>query len=309
LKITGKNAKAQAGGSMHKKTALVLSGGGAKGAFQVGAEKYAREVVGYQWDLIAGVSVGALNGAMLASHKFQRLMELWNHLSRDQVLTGGFNLISVIKLLFGSKSFYGNEPLRQLIEKEFDPALVQDDLRIGAVSLVSGEYVQFSRGDPHLREALLASTAIPIIWSPVDVSRHYQSMVDGGVRNLSPLGDVLDEGPDEIIIINCNPQSPPPLENPPQDILQIGLRTLDILLNELFINDLNMFQRINHLVEEAARYGVVLHNPSNGKPYRYFKCKIIEPDEPLGDTLDFSQASIQHSLKQGVRCARQVLGR
>lgn len=294
---------------MQKKTALVLSGGGAKGAFQVGAEKYAREVKGYQWDLIAGVSVGALNGAMIASHKFQRLMELWNNLTRDQVLTGGFNLISLIKILFGSKSFYSNDPLRQFIEQEFDPTQIKDDLRVGAVSLVTGEYVQFSRGDPHLRDALLASTAIPIIWSPVDVSQHYQSMVDGGVRNLSPMGDVLDEQPDEIIIINCNPQTPPPLEAPPQDILQIGLRTMDILLNELFVNDLKMFQRINQLVEEAAKYGIVLHNPSNGKPYRYFKYKVIEPDEPLGDTLDFSQDSIQHALKSGVRCAREVLGR
>jgi NTE family protein len=121
---------------MHKKTALVLSGGGAKGAFQVGAEKYAREVKGYQWDIIAGVSVGALNGAMLATQAYQRLFELWNNLTRDKVLTGGFNLISVIKLLFGAKSFFGNEPLRQLIEKEFDPALIQADLRIGAVDLV-----------------------------------------------------------------------------------------------------------------------------------------------------------------------------
>ena len=46
---------------MDKKIALVLSGGGAKGAFQFMAEKYAREVKGYHWDVIAGVSVGALN--------------------------------------------------------------------------------------------------------------------------------------------------------------------------------------------------------------------------------------------------------
>ena len=48
-----------------KKIALILSGGGARGAFQVGAETYARDVKGYHWDIIAGVSVGALNGAML----------------------------------------------------------------------------------------------------------------------------------------------------------------------------------------------------------------------------------------------------
>lgn len=294
---------------MHKKTALILSGGGAKGAFQVGAEKYAREVKGYRWDLIAGVSVGALNGAMLAAHKYSPLLELWNNLTRDQVLTGGFNLLSVIKLLFGARSFYGNEPLRQLLEQEFDPQQIKTDLRIGAVSLISGEYVQFTGSDPHLRDALLASTVIPIVWTPLDVSPHYKSMVDGGVRNISPLGDVLDDDPDEIVIINCNPQAPIPLDGPPENILDIGLRTLDIMTNELFVNDLGEFIRINHLVKEAAAYGLTLHNPKNGKPYKYFDHKIIEPLEPLGDTLDFSQTSIQRSLKLGVRRAREVLGR
>ena len=84
-----------------KKTALILSGGGAKGAFQCGAEKYAREVKHYHWDIIAGVSVGALNAAMLGMHKYQRLWEVWNTVTPDQVLTGGFNVWSVLKLLFG----------------------------------------------------------------------------------------------------------------------------------------------------------------------------------------------------------------
>ncbi len=94
------------------KTALVLSGGGAKGAFQVAAEKYAREEHGYHWDIIAGVSVGALNGAMLAMEKFDQLDQLWKTLSNRCVYTGKWNLWAAIRLLFGAKSIYGNEPLR-----------------------------------------------------------------------------------------------------------------------------------------------------------------------------------------------------
>ncbi len=116
---------------MAKKTALVLSGGGAKGAFQCGAEKYAREVKGYHWDIIAGVSVGALNGAMLAMEKYQRLYEVWNTISSDQVYTGGFNLISIIKLLFGAKSFYGNEPLRRLLMEEWESIRLQPICALG----------------------------------------------------------------------------------------------------------------------------------------------------------------------------------
>ncbi len=292
---------------MSKVTALVLSGGGAKGAFQVGAEKYAREVKGYHWDVIAGVSVGALNGTMLAMEKYDRLLEVWNTISNDQVYTGGFNLISLVKLLFGRRSFYGNEPLQRLLRQEFEPEKIRADLRVGSVSLISGEYVEFHGDDPNLERAVLASTVMPIIWEPVSVSDQNPEMVDGGVRNISPIGDVLDAGPDEVVIINCSPQPPEPLHQPPKDIVKVGLRTLDILLNELFQSDLREFLRINALVQEAAAQGVILHHPVSGEPLKYYECKVIEPLSPLGDTLDFSQEAVQRSLRAGVERARQVL--
>lgn len=293
---------------MPGKTALVLSGGGAKGAFECGAEKYAREVKGYQWDLIAGVSVGALNGSMLAMEKYDRLFEIWNTISNDQVYTGGFNLWSGFKLLFGAKSFYGNAPLQRMLEKEFEQGKFKVDLRVGSVSLVTGEYVQFNPDMPNFNQAVLASTVMPIVWEPVDISPQYLSMVDGGVRNISPLGDILDDDPQEIVIINCSPEAYNPLPAPPGDILKIGLRTLDILLNEIFRNDLQEFLRINALVKEADSLGFKLHNPSTGKELKYFEAKVIEPKSPLGDTLDFSQPAVQHSLHAGWERAREILG-
>jgi NTE family protein len=292
---------------MAKKTALVLSGGGAKGAFECGAEKYAREVKGYKWDIIAGVSVGALNGAMLAMEKYDRLFEVWSTISNDQIYTGGFNIWSGIKLLFGAKSFFSNDPLRRMLAKELEPDKIKVDLRVGAVSLVSGEYVEFRADSPNLAKAVLASTVMPIIWEPEEVSSLYQSMVDGGVRNISPIGDVLEADPDEVVIINCSPEGSELLHEPPTSIGKIGLRTLDLLLNELFISDMHEFVRINHLVKQAEAHDVTLKHPSSGRPLKYYDCKIIEPMEPLGDTLDFSQASVQKSLKAGVERAKQVL--
>ena len=79
------------------KVALVLSGGGAKGAFQFMAEKYAREVKGYKWDVIAGVSVGSLNGTMLAMEKYQRLEEVWKTISNDKIYTNNNIVVYKIK--------------------------------------------------------------------------------------------------------------------------------------------------------------------------------------------------------------------
>lgn len=293
---------------MTKKTALVLSGGGAKGAFQCGAEKYAREVKGYTWDVIAGVSVGALNGVMLAMGKYQRLFEIWNTISNDKVYTGGFNLGSIINLVFGAKSFFGNEPLRKMLVQELEPEKITVDLRIGAVSLLTGKYERFDAKEPHLAEAILASTVMPVIWTPVDVSPKLKSMVDGGVRNTSPIGDVLDADPDEIVVINCGAEAATALSVSPGDIVKIGGRTLEILLNELFASDMREFMHLNHIVRQAKAKDVTLRHPSNSRPLKPFECKVIEPVSPLGDTLDFSQEAVQQSLKAGAERARQVLG-
>jgi NTE family protein len=289
------------------KMALVLSGGGAKGAFQFAAEKYAREVKGYRWDIISGVSVGALNAAMLAMGKYARLQEIWQHISNDQVYTGRMNLWAILRLLFGAKSIYGNAPLWQMIENEIQPDQIKTDVRIGTVSLRTGQYVLFRPSDPDFERALLASTAIPIIWPPTRVSDDYLDMVDGGVRNISPLGDVLDDDPDEVVVINCSPRTPVLADRPLRNALEIGMAALEVAMDEIFVTDLREFIRINHNVLEAAEQGVTLHNEA-GKPYKYYKCAIIEPDEPLGDTLDFSEAATMRRMQAGWEKAKEVLG-
>jgi NTE family protein len=290
-----------------KKVALVLSGGGAKGAFQFMAEKYAREVKGYQWDVIAGVSVGALNGVMLAMKKYQRLEDLWWNISRDQIMTGKLNLWSILKIAFGAQSIYSNDPLWKLLQTEYEYQKVAVDLRIGVVSLRTGEYVRFVPSEPGFEKAILASTTIPIVWKPVRVSATYPDMVDGGVRNISPLGDVLDADPDEVVIINCSPAAPLMLDRPLGNVLDIGMHALDVALNEIFVTDLREFMRINHNVREAQLAGVTLHN-EKGKPYKYYDYKVIQPDEVLGDTLDFSKETIEMRIQAGWEKARQVLG-
>lgn len=297
---------------MSKKTALVLSGGGAKGAFQFAAAEYARKVKGYQWDVIAGVSVGALNGVMLAMKKYEQLDTLWKTITKERVYTGKLNFWSILKMIFGAKSIYDNEPLWKLLDDIVEPDKIAKDLdlRVGAVSLQTGVYTQFKPTDAGFKKAVLASTAIPIVWAPVSISDDYQDMVDGGLRNLSPLGDVLDTDPDEIVVINCSPRDAKEQPIPKatlRNALDIGKHSMDIAMNEIFITDLREFLRINHNVLEADMANVKLHN-EDGKEYRHFECKIIEPDDHLGDTLDFSRQTLGRSMDAGRKKAEEVLG-
>jgi NTE family protein len=296
-----------------KKVALVLSGGGAKGGFQAGAERYAREVMGYEWNVIAGVSVGALNTGMLAMRKYEELWELWATISNDKVFTGRMSVLYALwRIVTFHKSVLGNGPLRRLIEREFDAERIRKsgiELRVGAVSLRTGEYVPFKPdevGAEEFKAVALASTAIPVYWAPEEVGQH-GPMVDGGVRNVTPIGDVLDTSPDEVVIMNCNPETPRALDEPPGDIFDIATRSLEIAVNEIFVGDVREFRRINSLVQQAASKGVTLTD-DDGNPYKYIECHVIEPKEHLGGTVDFSRETVQASMKEGWEAAAAVLG-
>ena len=289
------------------KTALVLSGGGAKGAFQIGAEKYLREELGYSWDIIAGVSVGALNGTMLAMEKHARLEAIWKTICNNKVFSGKFNLVTFLRLYFGAKSIFSNDPLASIVENEVQPEKIVKELRIGTVSLNSGRYTVYGGDDPNIKRAVLASTVVPIIWPPQYVSSECQMMVDGSLRRFSPIGDILDADPDEVVVINCWPKHPAALTEPPKNILDIALRALDISSSGIIYSDIHEFTQINHAVREAAEQGVTLHNPK-GKLFKEYKCLIIEPTDHLGAILDFSHEAVEKSKQMGWDRAKEVAG-
>ena len=259
-----------------KKFALVLSGGGFKGAFQVGALQYLKEnwnlldpnSVEMKFDIVAGVSVGSLNGLLVASNKFDKLQELWADVAKygvnqiyeselietspdngnpNPVLKLKLSLDTVLNLfpktkknllfrflfsktaLFSSfkedlsnfKAIADNTPLRKKLKEYAKKSDVKCIFKCGYVSLNDGQYYSKNHtdfvDDTDFVNGILASTAMPIIWKPVplintnDDQGQQKHSVDGGVRNVSPLGDVIKEinkdlSNDEytIVIINCS---------------------------------------------------------------------------------------------------------
>ena len=75
---------------------LVLEGGGAKGAYQIGAWKALREL-GVKIKGVAGTSVGALNGAMIVQNDFDTAYEVWHNISFGKILKVDEEIILKIK--------------------------------------------------------------------------------------------------------------------------------------------------------------------------------------------------------------------
>jgi len=170
----------------HDYTAFVLSGGGARGALQVGALRALLER-GVQPDVIVGVSIGAWNGAWLAAHPtlpgMDALADIWRSLRSEQILLGRdiphappqalagvLMLAAAQRMTRGHASFYGDAGVRQLLTRWVGDTTFADlalPLRIIAADLTSGTRAIFSEGP--LIPAILASSAIPGVFPPVRI--------------------------------------------------------------------------------------------------------------------------------------------
>lgn len=186
-------------------SALVLSGGGAHGAVEVGLHRALVEL-GIPFDFIVGSSIGAVNGALIAAGLTPEEIERrWRALRTRDVVGSRWQ---PVRLLWGAPSVYGNQRLRSLLRSMLPVHRFQDlkfPLTIVATDFETGESVVLDKGD--LIEAILASTAVPGLFPPIP--RGGQTLVDGGVSNNFPIDVAAERGAERVIGILCHcPESP-----------------------------------------------------------------------------------------------------
>lgn len=87
------------------KKALVLGGGGSKGAYELGVWR-ALDELDEHFDIVCGTSIGAMIGAMYVQQQYDRCMELWEDLGVEDIIAGGVNLDLDIELLMAQKGKY-----------------------------------------------------------------------------------------------------------------------------------------------------------------------------------------------------------
>jgi NTE family protein len=183
-------------------TAFAFAGGAMLGSIQVGMLRALFDA-GISPDVITGTSSGALNGAMVASdptpHSVARLADLWLTSRRSQILP-----IHPRELVRGLRGRSGhvapNAGLRGVIENHipitrFEHARVP--FHVVAADTASREKVVLSHGD--IRAALLATTAIPGIYPPVEIDGRL--LVDGGLAEDPPLGTAIERGATTVYVL------------------------------------------------------------------------------------------------------------
>lgn len=188
------------------KRALVLAGGGSRGAFQIGIWKYLME---RNWipDIICGTSIGAVNAAGIASGlDLQTLTRLWTTYGRRKLYR--LNLIQFLSCYISGRSLkplFDTGRLQALLSELLDFEAVKASptkIVISTVNVRTAQTHFYQNRDIGL-EHVLASSALPILfpWHAIDGVPHW----DGGTMANIPLQPALDFGADEIIIAMLSP--------------------------------------------------------------------------------------------------------
>lgn len=204
--------------AIDRQRALVLQGGGALGAYQAGAyAALARE--GEHPDRIAGVSIGAINGAIIAGNaperRVERLETFWRRVTsatdwpywQPQGQAGAwltamlgapgfFRLRAPLGFMSAdanAASFYDTAPLRETLNELVDFDLLNSGavrFSVGAVDIETGDYARFDTAEIKITaEHVMASGALPPGFPAIPINgRHFW---DGGIISNTPLQDVL----------------------------------------------------------------------------------------------------------------------
>lgn len=296
--------------------ALITSGGGAKGAFTVGALSYMIKEKGIDtFDIISGTSTGALIASMIAIGKIDVLEEIYLTVDNDDILRRQ-NIAANIR---NSKPFiFDTAPLEGLIRTHIDDTAFNTimaspvKLFLTAISLQSGRITVFSTKDvpagtnydvrrirsrDQLLDALLASSNQAAFLPPVTISQggNAEQFVDGGNREVIPALAVVDQvpAPDEIYVLSNNPGQIERIDKLYTNLFGVLMRAISIFIQDIRENDLDGLERF-----KAGHPGTVIHYIEPNRD--------LDPDYPTG--LRFEPGMMGLMMGEGKRQARRVLG-
>ncbi len=219
------------------RTALVLAGGGTRGALQIGMLQVLTEH-GFVPDRIYGSSVGAVNGAAFAGDPtrrgVQRMTGIWRELTRESVYPQG--RLHGPWLYFQQRdSVFANSGLRKVIDDGIGFERLEDaviPVEVVATSLTDGGERWFTYGPA--ADAVLASSAVPAIFPPVEIDG--ERYIDGGVVNNVPIRRAIDGGATRIVVLLCAP----PIYTPvlPKRPVEAMFNALMISIHARFARDM-----------------------------------------------------------------------
>ena len=256
------SAHGDAGFGEHDHRILLLQGGGALGAYHGGVYE-GLAATGFEPDWIVGISIGAINAALIAGNpperRVERLREFWELVSSQAPFVlpesmdfarPAMNRMAALSAMFfgipgffvprmpppqfapdgtlAALSYYDTEPLRATLEQlvDFDRINAGDvRLSLGAVNSGSGESVYFDSTTHRITAShVMASGALPPGFPPVEIDGEYY--FDGGIMSNTPLRYVAKDFRMSALVVQVDLFSG--LGELPRNLNQVAERVKDI---------------------------------------------------------------------------------
>jgi NTE family protein len=271
-------------------TALVLQGGGALGAYQVGVYQALHET-GIEPDWVIGTSIGAINGAIIAGNpperRMERLDEFWSMVRSDKATSfwgiwpsvastmANANIVANgIEGFFAPNpdaawgahtplgveraAYYRTAPLQETLAALVDFGCLNTHrtrLTLGAVNVRTSEMHYFDSRDMALdARHVMASGALPPAFPAVRIDG--DPYWDGGIYSNTPLEVVLDDKPRrDTLIFTANVWHSTGAE--PESIAQVLARQKDIQFASRETSHVarqQQIHRMRHIIRELAQY-------------------------------------------------------
>lgn len=196
--------------------AIVLSGGGSKGSYQIGVWKALRKLH-IKYDIVTGTSVGALNGALMVQNKFHKAIKLWSKINMELLFgdeatnsTKIKDVLNMYRINFFKNGGMDVKILEDVIDKYIDKDTFYNskiDFGLVAVNLSGKKAVQMKKKDipkDKLTDYLMASASCYPAFQKKDIDGN--KFIDGGIFDNMPINLAIDLGADSIIAVDlCAP--------------------------------------------------------------------------------------------------------
>lgn len=249
--------------------AIVISGGGSKGAWAGGVAEYLHEDLNKSWKIFAGSSTGSLLSFNLPSYDFEKLKSMYTGVTNDSIFSvkpfkenGNIRLFNTLWRIIRKKLSIGEvNNLRKLVAKNFS-LLDYLNLRnssnnviISVANMTKGIPEFFSSKDKNyfgaeacyleFIDAIIASASVPIIAEPVNIQKNLY--LDGGVLEHVPVKKVIELGATDIDIIVLRPEIYDDTNWKPKNVFDVLTRTIDLLQREVSFSDIAIAKLMSDL--------------------------------------------------------------
>lgn len=190
--------------------AVVLSGGGGKGAYQAGCYKAIKKLR-IKYDIVTGTSIGALNGALMVQGELKKCLKLWKNANFGQIFDDyeGFEKTKDMYGKYFDEAIHGgisDEKIERLVDSFYNPRkMYKSKVKYGVVtfnlSKMKPVFATKENMKPfQLKKYITASAVCFPVFKPSKIDD--DSFVDGGYYDNTPINLAVELGADEVIAID-----------------------------------------------------------------------------------------------------------